>query len=234
MQWRPRDRYVRNFNDYRSQLHISPWVKQSIICVFIFCLLLGASHANRGFARDVSVFVRGVVENDTSLEEVRAWAATLPNRLNDLAWFDIRNFWSKAVTGKQTELAWPCLGRVSSYFGWRPSTDSSGMTLHQGIDIEADIGTDVHSVLDGVVVSVRESPTYGLTVEIEHSGGLSSLYAHLESAVVKEEQKVERGQLVGTVGDSGNATGPHLHLEVRKDGIEIDPMTILPPLVTGP
>ena len=65
-------------------------------------------------------------------------------------------------------------------------------------------------------------------VEIEHSKGFSSVYGHLGSVTVVKDQKVKRGEAIGTVGETGNATGSHLHFEIRKDGIEIDPMPLLP------
>ena len=69
-------------------------------------------------------------------------------------------------------------------------------------------------------------------VEVEHGGGITTLYGHLDSAAVKD-QKLS-GRCDWHCGESGNATGPHLHFELRKDGIEVDPMTLLPPLVKGP
>ncbi|HHX29270.1 MAG TPA: M23 family metallopeptidase [Firmicutes bacterium] len=210
------------------------WVKETIACLFIFALVFGASHAHKGLALRVTDFARTAVTSDITFEEVKTFAMGLPGKLRDLASLDLKNFWSRAVTGTPTELAWPVSGEVTSYFGWRPNPESPGMSLHQGIDIAAPKGTKVATVLDGVVASVRESPQYGLVVEIDHGGGVSTIYGHLDTALIEENQKLNRGDHIGTVGDSGNATGSHLHFEVRKDGIEVDPMTLLPPLVKGP
>ncbi|HHY45516.1 MAG TPA: M23 family metallopeptidase [Firmicutes bacterium] len=210
------------------------WVKETIVCLFIFALLLGASKADKGLALRLVGFARTSVTADITWEEVKSFAVGLPVKLKDLASLDLRNFWSRAVTGTPTELAWPVSGEITSFFGWRPNPDSPGMSLHQGIDIAAPKGTKVAVVLDGVVSNVRQSPQYGLVVEIDHGGGVSTVYGHLDSALVQEGDKLRRGDHLGTVGDSGNATGSHLHFEVRKDGIEVDPMTLLPPLVKGP
>lgn len=210
------------------------WIRQSIACLFAFFLVFGAARAARGFSADLAAFARDSVNKDLSYAQVKAWAQSLPGKMRRLASLDIKSFWSRAVTGNPTDLVWPASGQVSSYFGWRPSPDSPGMSLHQGIDIDAPKGSKVASVLDGVVTGVRESPEYGLMVEVEHGGGLSSVYGHLDSAAVRKDQKVSRGDTLGAVGESGNATGPHLHFELRKDGLEVDPMTILPPLVKGP
>jgi murein DD-endopeptidase MepM/ murein hydrolase activator NlpD len=210
------------------------WVKETIICLFLLALILGASKADKGLALRVADFARASVTEDLTFEEVKTFAMGLPERLRNLASLDLRNFWSRAVTGTPKELAWPVFGEVTSYFGWRPNTQASGMSLHQGIDVAAPKGTKVAAVLDGVVASVRQSPQYGLVVEIDHGGGVSTVYGHLDTALVQENQKLGQGDYIGTVGESGNATGSHLHFEVRKDGIEVDPMTLLPPLVKGP
>lgn len=229
--YRDRDRRVVGEHALKS---LPGWVKQTIVCLFMFSVLFGASHAPGGSAGNIVSFAKGAVEDDLAFEEVKAWVAKLPDRIKSLATLDIRNFWSRAASGKPTELAWPVSGQVTSVFGWRPNQDSSGLSLHQGIDIEAPVGTEVSSVLDGVVASVRQSPTYGLVVEVLHGGGFSTVYGHLDTALVKTDQSVKRGEAIATVGESGNATGPHLHFELRKDGLEVDPMLHLPPLVKGP
>lgn len=220
-----RDRYAKSSE---PKISIPLWVKQSLVCAFIFLVFYGASHAEGGYAADVAVFAKNAVEKDITFEEFRTWALSM----GDVANWDIRNFWSQEVTGKNKELAWPCIGTIQSYFGWRPTPE--GLSLHQGIDIEATVGTEVHAILAGAVSSVRESPQYGLLIEVDHGSGLTSLYGHLDTASVREDEGIKRGQVIGTVGDCGDAYLPHLHFEIKKDGVEIDPMTLLPPLVKGP
>ncbi|MEX0974610.1 MAG: M23 family metallopeptidase [Bacillota bacterium] len=215
-------------------VNVPLWLRQTVACMFVFCLVYGAASAQTGLAIDVAALARDTVQKDLSYAEAKAWALAIPGGVKRLVSLDIRSFWSRTVSGSKTELAWPASGQVTSYFGWRPNPDSTGMSLHQGIDIDAPKGTKVACALDGVIASVRTSPEYGLVVEVEHAGGLSSVYGHLDSSAVSEDQKVQRGDALGTVGDSGNATGPHLHFELRKDGLEVDPMTILPPLAKGP
>jgi len=193
----------------------------------------GANGGPAGVSLDGPSVARDSVAKDLSYSQVKAWAQSVPAGVKNLVSLDISNFWSRATTGKKTELAWPASGTITSYFGWRPNPDSTGMSLHQGIDIDAAKGDKVVSALDGVVTDVRTSPEYGLVVEVEHAGGFSSVYGHLDSAAVAVDQRVKKGDSLGTVGDSGNATGPHLHFELRKDGLEIDPLTILPALVKG-
>jgi murein DD-endopeptidase MepM/ murein hydrolase activator NlpD len=221
----------RDLNALRA---LPAWVRETILCLFIFAVLLGAAHSEHGMSSGIVSLAKGAVSTDITYDEVKAFALSLPDRLKSFAALDLRNFWSRSVTGSPTELAWPVTGEITSYFGWRANPGSSGMSLHQGIDIDAPKGTEVSVVLNGVVRDVRESPLYGLVVEVEHGGGITTLYGHLDSAAVKKDQKLSQGDVIGTVGESGNATGPHLHFELRKDGIEVDPMTLLPPLVKGP
>lgn len=98
---------------------------------------------------------------------------------------------------------------------------------HSGVDLAAAAGTPVHATLDGVARVFITAFGYGLYVVIDHGGGLSSLYAHLSSVDVSSAEVVTAGQVIGAVGSSGNSTGPHLHFEIRRDGIAEDPLTDL-------
>ncbi len=94
---------------------------------------------------------------------------------------------------------------------------------HSGIDLAAARGTPVMATLPGSVAIIVSATGYGLHIVIDHGGGLSSLYSHLDTALVMTGDFVTAGQVIATVGSSGNATGPHLHFEIRRDGIPEDP-----------
>ncbi len=94
---------------------------------------------------------------------------------------------------------------------------------HSGIDLAAPRGTPVSATLPGVVQVVLSPGGYGLHIVIDHGGGLSSLYGHLSAVTVISGQYVLGGEVIGAVGSSGNSTGPHLHFEIRRDGIPEDP-----------
>ncbi|MBQ9451605.1 MAG: M23 family metallopeptidase [Bacteroidales bacterium] len=96
--------------------------------------------------------------------------------------------------------------------------------FHEGQDLIVARGTEVVATADGTVVSASSSRTTGNTVRIQHAGGYETVYAHLESMSVHAGQRVRTGQKIGTVGMSGQAFAPHLHYEVRKDGILMDPV----------
>ncbi len=126
-------------------------------------------------------------------------------------------------------LAVPAIGRVSSEFGYRvhPVTKKSN-SFHSGLDIMAPRGTRVVAAADGVAKIVEFNKNgYGNLIVIEHEKELSTYYAHLETMIVREGQRVSRGEQIGTVDTTGLATGPHLHFEVRKGGTALDPNEFL-------
>jgi murein DD-endopeptidase MepM/ murein hydrolase activator NlpD len=95
---------------------------------------------------------------------------------------------------------------------------------HLGIDISAVRGTRVAAPADGRVTRVGRQFAFGLVVEIEHADGVTTRYAHLRSALVKQGQRVVRGAVIATVGSSGLTTGPHLHYEIAINGKQVDPL----------
>ncbi|MDP9021303.1 MAG: peptidoglycan DD-metalloendopeptidase family protein [Actinomycetota bacterium] len=122
------------------------------------------------------------------------------------------------------QLAWPTAGRVTSGFGWRTHPVYRTRRLHAGIDIPAPTGQAIVAAADGVVVSAGWRGGYGNAVVIAHSDGLATLYAHQSRLAVRAGQRVRRGQVIGAVGSTGLSTGPHLHFEVRVNGVPRDPM----------
>jgi LysM repeat protein len=119
------------------------------------------------------------------------------------------------------QLRWPVVGWISSPFGMRDGE------MHHGLDIAADHGQVVRAVKGGRVVFCGPRGDYGNTVIIDHGSGLQTLYAHNSTLLVREGQKVLAGQPIARVGSTGRSTGPHLHLEVRLNGVPFDPMLCL-------
>ena len=102
--------------------------------------------------------------------------------------------------------------------------------FHSGVDIAADMGTEIRSYLDGVVETCALSSSYGYYVCIDHGGGLKTLYAHASRLLCTEGDQVAAGQTIALVGDTGRATGAHLHFEVYKDGETKNPKEYIPSL----
>lgn len=117
--------------------------------------------------------------------------------------------------------------RVSSSYGYRRDPFTGQRRFHAGMDIAAAQGTPVRAIGDGVVRWVGDRGNLGLLVEIEHEGGVLSRYAHTSRSLVSEGEVISRGQQIAEVGETGRATGPHLHFELRREGIAIDPLNML-------
>jgi murein DD-endopeptidase MepM/ murein hydrolase activator NlpD len=103
------------------------------------------------------------------------------------------------------------------------------MSPHGGADFAADLGTPVRSAADGTVVMVANHFFGGNAVFVDHGDGLVSQYFHLSRALVREGQEVARGAVVGEVGATGRATGPHLHFGLRWRGARVNPVLLLAP-----
>jgi murein DD-endopeptidase MepM/ murein hydrolase activator NlpD len=117
------------------------------------------------------------------------------------------------------------LSRISSGFGYRVHPVYKVMKLHEGIDFTAPRGTDVYATADGVVEEANISARgYGNEIVINHGYGYKTRYAHLNKFKIRRGQKVKRGELIGYVGNTGLSTAPHLHYEVEKDGIRVNPI----------
>lgn len=113
----------------------------------------------------------------------------------------------------------PHPGYISTYFS----------SYHPALDIATGLGMPIHPIADGTVVQTGFNFWgLGLTVTVDHDYGYKSLYAHMGKIYVKEGQKITKGEMLGEVGLTGNTSGPHTHLEVSKDGVNINPQPLLP------
>ncbi|QNO15015.1 M23 family metallopeptidase [Alkalicella caledoniensis] len=122
-----------------------------------------------------------------------------------------------------TPSIWPTWGRISSPFGNRRGPFTGRIEFHSGIDIANSTGTPIYATADGSVSVAAYRSGWGNLVIIEHSNGFSTYYAHMSRIAVKPWEKVEKGQIIGYVGSTGNSTGPHLHYEVRLRGTPVNP-----------
>lgn len=121
---------------------------------------------------------------------------------------------------KETEIKY-----ISSYFGYRPDPIYKIEKFHSGIDFSAQLGTEAYATGDGVVLDVENNEWgYGNMVTIDHGYGYKTRYAHLQKSAVRKGQKVKRGQRIGLIGNTGKTTGVHLHYEVLKNDVQIDPI----------
>jgi murein DD-endopeptidase MepM/ murein hydrolase activator NlpD len=124
---------------------------------------------------------------------------------------------TQAVKLAFTPTIWPTIGWVSSPFTYRDDPFTGKRTFHFGIDIATNFGNPVVVTADGIVLSIGNDKIGGRSVVISHGGGITTHYLHLSKFLVRAGQKVKRGDVIGLVGKSGKALGPHLHYEVRVD-----------------
>lgn len=118
----------------------------------------------------------------------------------------------------------PVVGTISSGFGYREHPTEGEERFHYGLDLAADSGTAIACFADGTVKAVGESSSYGKYLIVSHEGGYDTLYAHCSSISVSSGTEVCRGQTIARVGDTGMATGPHLHFELHRDGVYLNPI----------
>ena len=113
---------------------------------------------------------------------------------------------------------------ISSFFGYRPDPIYNIAKFHSGVDFSTNLNAEIYATGDGVVDIDKTQWGYGKMVTIDHGYGYKSMYAHLNRFAVRKGQKVKRGQLIGYAGSTGKSTGVHLHYELRKDDVPIDPI----------
>lgn len=117
------------------------------------------------------------------------------------------------------------LTRLASGFGMRIHPIYKTVKMHEGMDFTAAVGTDIYATGNGVVEKIEmDGRGYGNNVIISHGYGYQTLYAHMSKILVRPGQKVNRGDVIGLVGNSGSSTGPHCHYEVRKNGTPVNPI----------
>ncbi|SKA73034.1 M23 family metallopeptidase [Desulfobaculum bizertense] len=167
-------------------------------------------HKQELLARKMHGFLNQL-NTEVRLEEVRQQQLMQAIRKN-------KDLWAA------TPSIWPTQGWISSPFGARTSPFTTAREFHKGIDISAPIGTPIYATARGTVTLARREGGYGLCLMVDHGAGIKTRYAHMHSFVVKRGQKVSRGELIGYVGSTGRSTGPHLHYEVRLNGVPVNPM----------
>ena len=165
-------------------------------------------------------------KNDLLARKMHAFLDQLETeaRLEELSQREI----SEALMGNREMLAstpsiWPTEGWLSSKFGNRRSPFTGQREFHKGIDISAPQGTPIFATAKGRVTKAGHDGGYGKILVLEHGFGLKTIYAHMQKFAVNKGQEVERGELIGYVGNTGRSTGPHLHYEVRLNNVPVNP-----------
>jgi murein DD-endopeptidase MepM/ murein hydrolase activator NlpD len=126
-----------------------------------------------------------------------------------------------------TPSSWPASGPISSPYGWRRDPITGQRAFHDGVDIGAGPGRPVLATADGVVAKVLQYGGLGRAIYLSHGYGTTTVYGHMSRILVRPGQKVKRGDTIGLVGNTGRATGYHLHYEVQIDGRSVSPLPFM-------
>jgi murein DD-endopeptidase MepM/ murein hydrolase activator NlpD len=131
---------------------------------------------------------------------------------------------TKKMILAHTPSVWPVMGWVTSGFGFRTNPFTGLTQMHEGLDISNRVGTPVIAPADGIISDIGNDLAHGKILVISHGFGMITRYAHLSKFLVRTGQRVKRGEKIAEVGMSGKTTGPHLHYEVRVNGIPVNPI----------
>lgn len=150
-------------------------------------------------------------------------ALGIENNLNELLSF----FESDTLRLASTPSIMPTPGWMSSTFGHRTDPFTGQWTMHYGIDISTNSGNPIVATADGIVIKVQTDKYLGKSVTISHGNGFTTVYGHMSAFAVRPGQKVKRRDVIGYVGMTGKAAGPHVHYEVWRDGKRVNPWNYL-------
>ena len=123
-----------------------------------------------------------------------------------------------------TPSIWPATGWVTSGFGFRTDPFTGLTQMHEGLDISNRMGTTVVIPADGIISDIGNDWIHGKMLVVSHGFGMATSYSHLSKVTARIGQRVKRGDKVAEVGNSGRTTGPHLHYEIKLNGIPVNPM----------
>ena len=154
------------------------------------------------------------------IDRLQSEAVTQEDSLSELE----KNLQTKREMLVHTPSLWPAMGWVTSGFGFRTNPFTGLTQMHEGMDISNRVGTLIVAPADGIVSDMGNDSVVGEILVLSHGFGMTSRYAHLSKVLVKVGQRVKRGDKIAEVGMTGKTTGPHLHYEVRLNGIPVNPM----------
>lgn len=218
---------------------------QMLLCLLLLGALLLMQRAMPTQYARVTEEIKKLFESGMETEEeLVRFAMTRFEEMTDMAFASVE--WTfpyalssvnrkKAPDGSSLETYLPesALGKpvkgyyLTSGYGWRSDPFSGKNTFHTGIDLAAEQGTAVYPALSGYVRLADYNSSYGNHLRILHKDGTETLYAHLQYLFVSQGETVQQTTLLGTVGKTGNTTGPHLHFELLHDDIRYDPSEAL-------
>lgn len=204
---------ISNFEEYARKINVLAGLQSAES-------LKGEPGLGGGEKVDLNMSPQKINVEPGALQAIKQRADAVEKNLNYMLHF----FESQTAVLATTPTIWPTVGWVSSSFGPRIDPFTGRNSFHAGLDIATNLNNPVVATADGVVVQVGFDKYKGNYVSISHGNGFSTEYWHLNKYAVRSGQKISRGQIIGYVGKTGKALGPHLHYEVHLNGKPINPI----------
>jgi len=205
---------IQDFENYAKKINVMAGLKSPEVLEE-----LGVGGGDRNTGQEMSspnyLQDKGLI----NAERISEKAEGINKNLNTL----VRFFEQQTTKLASTPTIWPTTGWLTSAFGSRIDPFTGKKTFHYGIDIASSFGNPIKATADGFISHLKREKIGGNTVVISHGGGYTTVYCHLSKFKVKLGQKVKRGDIIGLVGQTGKALGPHVHYEVRVNGKAVNP-----------
>jgi murein DD-endopeptidase MepM/ murein hydrolase activator NlpD len=201
----------------REMMNLAPAKAQISSVPFVAAQTQSAVGSRNGALSTTLARTEAVLQ--TVRDEIPASQSALADLKDDIAYAQ-----AKALA---TPSIWPTSGHITSSYGYRMSPLGGGRQFHAGIDIGASRGTPIYATANGKVTVAGYRVGYGYMVQIDHGFGFVTIYGHMSKVAVKSGATVSRGDVIGYVGSSGYATGPHVHYEIRVNGRTVNPYPYL-------
>ena len=205
---------IDNFEEYAQKINVMAGLKSPEVL-----RELGVGGGARGDGQQSALSNPAVDPGLKSAESAAQKAQGVDKNLDTL----VRFFEDKSYRLATTPSIYPTAGWQTSSFGKRKDPFTGEDEFHYGIDVAASHGSPVFATADGTVIKIKNEKIGGNVVIINHGGGVTTVYCHLSKFNVKVGQKVKRWDVIGFVGQTGKAIGPHVHYEVRKNGRAVNP-----------
>jgi murein DD-endopeptidase MepM/ murein hydrolase activator NlpD len=203
---------IDNYENYAKKLNVMAGLKSEEV-------LEGEPGVGSGSGQEIGETGSSQTLDLGNLNDISLKADRVARNLDTLTTF----FEDQVLQLASTPTIWPTKGYMSSSYGWRDDPFTGKRTFHHGIDIATSQGNPICATADGTVIQSRTDKIGGKTIKIKHMFGYVTIYCHLSKFLVKVGQKVKRGEIIGLVGSTGKARGPHVHYEVQLNGKEKNP-----------
>ncbi len=155
-----------------------------------------------------------------NIKSLQEKAVNIQKNLDTLTDF----FQSQDTRLSSTPTIYPTVGLLTSAFGWRADPFTGKRTFHYGLDIAAAMGNPIMATADGVIIAMNTDKMLGRSIQISHGLGIVTIYGHMSKfRATRVGQKIKRGEIIGEVGNSGKALGPHVHYEIHVNGTAVNP-----------